>query len=526
MIKKQLIFCVTIVTILCSCFLSCNGGDDDQNNGSDNTTDVAVTGNVSKLGVTYAFIDGYVNLNQITASYNSQQIGIEISLDEEFKSAGVVKTNELVGNKISILIDTLSGNTKYYYRTIVKINSLSYYGEKRSFVTNNFTNIISIGEPYEITEESAIIKCEVDISTIDKNNNFHIGLVYTTVHPDSISEKQKNGYSKKINLDEYLSGNGRKTIENKISGLKPGTTYYYYSYTMAGSKQSISEVRKLTTKGTYSEFADNKNKNLADEYPEAARLEFPKLKGWPSLVLVHRTNDKYGVNFCTEWDTQKKSQRWSCYQMHSGNSGGNVGSYTEGYTYDDQLNFAYYFTMSDGTPFDPFMNSGYDHGHICPSADRRYSKEANRQTFFLTNMQPQRNVFNAGVWQQMEQQVKNWNRGSFSDTLYVCKGGTIDRADQISRTLSNGLIVPMYFFMAILCKNNSGYKAIGFWIEHKDTDYPKDSQGNYLLSPYVTNIRELETLTGIDFFCNLDDETENNVETLGVENIKGAWGLK
>ena len=170
MIKKQLIFCVTIVTILCSCFLSCNGGDDDQNNGSDNTTDVAITGNVSKLGVTYAFIDGYVNLNQITASYNSQQIGIEISLDEEFKSAGVVKTNELVGNKISILIDTLSGNTKYYYRTIVKINSLSYYGEKRSFVTNNFTNIISIGEPYEITEESAIIKCEVDISTIDKNN--------------------------------------------------------------------------------------------------------------------------------------------------------------------------------------------------------------------------------------------------------------------------------------------------------------------------------------------------------------------
>ena len=65
-----------------------------------------------------------------------------------------------------------------------------------------------------------------------------------------------------------------------------------------------------------------------------------------------------------------------------------------------------------------------------------------------------------------------------------------------------------------------------FWIEHKDTDYPKDSQGNYLLSPYVTNIREQETLTGIDFFCNLDDETENNVETLGVENIKGAWGLK
>ena len=56
--------------------------------------------------------------------------------------------------------------------------------------------------------------------------------------------------------------------------------------------------------------AENKNKNLTSVYPEAARLEFPKLKGGQSIVLVHRTNDNYGVNFCTEWDTQKKSQRF------------------------------------------------------------------------------------------------------------------------------------------------------------------------------------------------------------------------
>ena len=83
--------------------------------------------------------------------------------------------------------------------------------------------------------------------------------------------------------------------------------------------------------------ANNKNKNLTSVYPEAARLEFPRLKGGQSILLVHRTNDKYGVNFCTEWDTQKKSQRWSCYQMHDGNYGGNVGRYQEGYPYDDQL---------------------------------------------------------------------------------------------------------------------------------------------------------------------------------------------
>ena len=273
---------------------------------------------------------------------------------------------------------------------------------------------------------------------------------------------------------------------------------------------------------------ENKNMNLTSVYPEASRLEFPKLKGGQNLVLVHRTNDNYGVNFCTEWDIIKKSQRWSCYQMHDGNKGGNVGRYQEGYPFDDQLDNKNYFTTSDGWPLDPFNGSGYDHGHICPSADRQYSKEANRQTFFLTNMQPQRNAFNAGVWAAMEQQIRNWNRGSFRDTLFICKGGTIDKSDQISKTLSNGLIVPKYFYMAILCKNTQGYKSMAFWIEHKDkdSDYPKDMQGNYQLAPYVINIRELETLTGIDFFCNLDDETENHIETLNADNIKSAWGIE
>ena len=273
----------------------------------------------------------------------------------------------------------------------------------------------------------------------------------------------------------------------------------------------------------------NVNRNDISKEPALQRLEFPKVKGGNSRVLIHTNNDDFGINYSVEWDCDKKSQRWSCYQMYSSNRVQKTSRYypdkNKGemqYPYDPELPLGNYFTS------DPFWNSGYDHGHICPSADRQYSKEANRQTFFLTNMQPQRNTFNAGVWAAMEQQVRNWNRGNFRDTLYVCKGGTIDRDDQIRGYVQNQMIIPKYFFTALLCKNASGYKALGFWIEHKDkdTDYPRDNQGNYQLSPYVVSIRELETLTGIDFFCNLDDETEDHVETLPTENIKSAWGLK
>ena len=279
--------------------------------------------------------------------------------------------------------------------------------------------------------------------------------------------------------------------------------------------------------------AENKNKNLTSVYPEAARLEFPKLKGNQSIVLVHRTIDQYGVNFCTEWDTQKKSQRWSCYQMHPGNSSSKTDRkpYNEGgefseYPNDPDLSSKYHFTS------DPYRFSGYDHGHIIASADRAYSfnKRANTQTFYMTNMQPQINGFNAKVWANMEAQVRRWNNNSFRDTLYVVKGGTIDRWDQIITTIGSGqnkIPVPKYFFMALLCKkktNNTnsttgGYRALGFWIQHK-------SNVSSDLSPYVVNIDELERLTGIDFFCNLPDQYEQIVESLSREQVLRAWNLE
>jgi len=36
-----------------------------------------------------------------------------------------------------------------------------------------------------------------------------------------------------------------------------------------------------------------------------------------------------------------------------------------------------------------YTGSGYDRGHMCPSADRTKSTTANMQTFYLTNMVPQ-----------------------------------------------------------------------------------------------------------------------------------------
>jgi len=166
---------------------------------------------------------------------------------------------------------------------------------------------------------------------------------------------------------------------------------------------------------------------------------------------------------------------------------------------------------------DPYKFSGYDHGHICPSADRLCSNEANYQTFYITNMQPQGNDFNAGIWADMETQVRNWSHSV--DTLYVCKGGTIDSSANIVQYLGSGqnkIPVPRYFFMAVLGRTGNTLKATAFWIDQ--TSYRSTS-----LRGYVKTVGELQALTGIDFFHSLPDDIEAEVENPGHLKMQQEW---
>lgn len=280
--------------------------------------------------------------------------------------------------------------------------------------------------------------------------------------------------------------------------------------------------------GSSSEAGSNSNKNTSGPAEAMYRYEFPKLKGGSSVVVVHKsilnknTRDE-GVNYCVEWDYAIHAQRWSCYQLYSSinyHTSYNVSRYSADndgtlsatcqYPNDADISVNYQFAE------DPYKYSGYDHGHICPSADRQRATECNYQTFYITNMQPQYNKFNAGLWEKMEEDVRNW--ANQSDTLYVCKGGTIDKKSNILEYVSRNshqssqvndshIPVPKYFFMAVLSRKGSQWQAMGYWVEHVNADRSNDNRKSYAVS-----IDVLEGLTGIDFFCNLPDDIENKVE--------------
>ena len=293
--------------------------------------------------------------------------------------------------------------------------------------------------------------------------------------------------------------------------------------------------------GGSTSFSGNKNKNIA----RYAGLEFPRISNGNSTVITHST-PQYGVTYSLEWDHDLKAQRWTAFYFTKTNKVKNwarnnwYGAKWDGKTWNgdpfqkdpdvpanEQPSVTGEFS---GSSFPDKGFTYFQRGHICASEDRVASMDANGQTYYMTNMFPQGGEFNSGIWSKMEAFVRNdWGRKiTGNDTLFVVKGGTIDREDYILCRTRSGFIVPRFFFMALLLKRNNSYQAMAFWVEHLSSDHSNDKLGDYVIS-----IRELEQKTsthegrndGIDFFCNLPDDIENSVETQDIETIKKLWGL-
>ena len=266
--------------------------------------------------------------------------------------------------------------------------------------------------------------------------------------------------------------------------------------------------------------------NEAKEYQQ--RIEVPKVKD-QSMFIVHSTT-KYGVTYTEEWDKDQKTQRWAAYRITDANAVSEwnrnnwkgttwKGAYYEGdpFQEDSIIPLIYRTRLSD------YYNSGFSRGHIVNSQDRLMSQHANGQTFYLSNIQPQISAFNSGVWLNMENWVHNlgFNKQR-RKVLYIAKGGTTTPTASITNPLmteqdiyaltgrSMKIPVPRYFWMAILLlDNNDKYHAIAFWAEHK-----KNNATN--IKDYTISIDELEARTGIDFFHNLPDDVETEVEAKKV----------
>ncbi|WP_157491956.1 DNA/RNA non-specific endonuclease [Gelidibacter mesophilus] len=149
-----------------------------------------------------------------------------------------------------------------------------------------------------------------------------------------------------------------------------------------------------------------------------------------------------------------------------------------------------------------YKNSGYDRGHLCPAGDRNYNQKAHDETFLTSNISPQNHEFNAGIWNSLEQKVRDWARKY--DGVYVVAGGVLK--DNLATIGNEKVAVPEHFYKIIYDPNNQ--KMIAFLMPSKDSKEP--------LCKFVVPVDSVEVLTGIDFFPQLEDVLENKLEAMST----------
>jgi len=157
-----------------------------------------------------------------------------------------------------------------------------------------------------------------------------------------------------------------------------------------------------------------------------------------------------------------------------------------------------------------YKGSGYDKGHLAPSADMCFSYQTMVESFYLSNMAPQNPSFNRGIWSKLEAQVRQW--AVDDKAVYVVTGTVLTKG--LPTIGSDGITVPALFYKVILDYTEPDIKGIAFIMPNEGSQEP--------LQHYAVTIDSVETVTGTDFFDQLPDDQEKTIESM-VDISKWRW---
>lgn len=224
----------------------------------------------------------------------------------------------------------------------------------------------------------------------------------------------------------------------------------------------------------------------------------------PSLELPYYSDSTYLIKnrdgrYTLMYSTKHKQPIWVAYILTSKEVSTKGAQRKNNFTVDPQVELHGWptATVSD------YSKSGYDRGHLLPSADRDDNEAENSATFLFSNISPQLPALNRGTWSSLEQRVRKW--AERHDTIYIVTGAILD--DQPRHSIGkNQVTVADHFYKALLVRDGDSYSSIGFIMPNRE-DIGKDIFG------YMTLVDSIEARTGLDLFSLLPDSIEESIES-------------
>lgn len=214
------------------------------------------------------------------------------------------------------------------------------------------------------------------------------------------------------------------------------------------------------------------------------------VKGLPSEnsdQVLCRTGYAVGYNY------QTKNADWVAYHVTAESVNAQFKR-SNNFKVDAELPEYAQSTLSD------YSKSGYDRGHLAPSAAMDFSQESMQESFLLSNMSPQLPGFNRVGWRLLEEHVRDL--ANEYQELYVVTGPIYEGNEA---SIGDGVMIPSAFYKVVLDPYYND--AIAFIVPHRDVS------GSELVD-FVTTIDEVEQRTNLDFFAHTSDDIENSMEAM------------
>ena len=223
----------------------------------------------------------------------------------------------------------------------------------------------------------------------------------------------------------------------------------------------------------------------AQEYRQ--RMEYPVSQRPVSEIVQERTG------FLLSYNPTWKIPNWAAYEITCKEVSGEVKRYNR---FMPDPAFA-----QQSADNEDYRNSGWDRGHNAPAGDMKWDSTAMIESCYYSNIYPQNHDLNGGDWHKLERRVRDW--ACRYERVWVVTGSIVGANPEFIGP--HRVVVPHAFFKAVLRYHHGQYAAVGFVMPNRNGPHP--------LWESALSIDDLELLTGYDFFSNLPDDVENQIES-------------
>lgn len=246
----------------------------------------------------------------------------------------------------------------------------------------------------------------------------------------------------------------------------------------------ITVILVIAISAIYFNDREQKEEQPAEPYIELAIPQF--IKATESQIIEH-------TGYTVSYNSMLRNPNWVAYEL--------TAAEVEGTEPRDSKFIPDPDVQGAQAIDNDYKRSGWDRGHLAPAADMKWSEQAMEESFYFSNISPQNNNLNRGVWKSIEELTRE-NAKRYGK-LYVVTGPVFKSHKGKGTIGENRIVIPDAFYKVLLIDDN-GYKGIGFYCENV--------AGKKKLKTYARSIDAIEEITKIDFFHRLPDNIEDAVE--------------